>query len=266
MFPPSSRPASPARKAFTLIELLVVIAIIALLAAMLLPVLSRAKIRAQSTMCSNNVRQLSVGWALYADDFNDRLILNHNKAQTTAERQSWVNNIEDWLNTPDNTNQDLILSGKLSAYVNRSTSIYKCPSDQTAAANGPRIRSVSLNSLVGDPGQALDQFNPNYVQFFKTASISQPARIFTFLEEHPDTLNDGFFVDSWDENKWNNLPASYHNGGANLNFADGHTESHTWALADTKRAPVPGASGGGFVPAPPTDWDWLKERASVRKN
>jgi prepilin-type N-terminal cleavage/methylation domain-containing protein/prepilin-type processing-associated H-X9-DG protein len=253
------------RKAFTLIELLVVIAIIAILAAMLLPVLSRAKVSAQSTMCSNHVRQLSVGWTLYADDFNDRLVLNHNKAQTTAERQSWVNNIEDWGNTPDNTNIDLILSGKLSPYVNKSTAIYKCPSDLTPAANGPRIRSVSLNSLVGDPGQALDQFNPNYVQFFKTASIVQPARIFTFLEEHPDTLNDGFFVESFDEVRWNNLPASFHNGAANINFADGHTESHRWQVADTRRPPVPGASGGGFVPVPTTDWDWLKERASVRK-
>ena len=252
-------------RAFTLIELLVVIAIIAILAAMLLPVLSRAKIRAQSTICGNNVHQLSVGWTLYADDFNDRLVINHNKAQTTAERQSWVNNIEDWLNTPDNTNLDLILSGKLAPYVNRSTAIYKCPSDQMPAANGPRIRSISLNSLVGEPGQALDQFNPNYVQFFKTASIAQPAHIFTFLEEHPDTLNDGFFVDSWDDYKWNNLPASYHNGGANLNFADGHTESHLWVLADTKLPPVPGAAGGGRVPSQPADWIWLKERASVRK-
>jgi prepilin-type N-terminal cleavage/methylation domain-containing protein/prepilin-type processing-associated H-X9-DG protein len=253
------------RKAFTLIELLVVIAIIAILAAMLLPVLSRAKIRAQATTCSNHVRQLSVGWTLYADDYNDRLIVNHNKAQTTAERQSWVNNIEDWLNTSDNTNIDLILSGKLSPYVNRSTYIYKCPSDLTPAANGPRIRSISLNSSVGDPGQALDQFNPNYLQFFKTATIPQPARIFTFIEEHPDTLNDGFFVESWDDTKWNNLPASFHNGAANINFADGHTESHNWVLADTKRAPSPGASGGGFVPVPTTDWDWLKARATVRK-
>lgn len=253
------------RNGFTLIELLVVIAIIAILAAMLLPTLSRAKIRAQSTICSNHLRQLAIGWTLYADDYNDRLIVNHNKAQTTAERQSWVNNIEDWTTTPDNTNIDLILSGKLSPYVNKTTAIYRCPSDLTPAANGQRIRSVSLNSLVGDPGQALDQFNPNYVQFLKLAGIGRPAQIFAFLEEHPDTLNDGFFVDSWDDYKWNNMPASYHNGACNIHFADGHIESHRWALEETKAPPIPGGARGGFAPSVPTDWNWLKERASQRK-
>jgi prepilin-type N-terminal cleavage/methylation domain-containing protein/prepilin-type processing-associated H-X9-DG protein len=252
-------------RGFTLIELLVVIAVIAILAGLLLPALSRAKTKAQSAACSSNLRQLALGWDLYSDDFEDRLIVNHARVQTTAERQSWVNNIQDWLNTEDNTNVALILSGKLAPYVSQSTRIYKCPSDRSMAQNGARIRSISLNSLLGDPGQALDQFNPRYLQAFSKGDIVQPSLTFGFIEEHPDTLNDGFFVESWDEIRWNNLPASYHNGAANLHFADGHVESHRWAVPDTVRPATPGGAGGGFVPVPPTDWDWLKARAGTRK-
>jgi len=256
----------PARsRGFTLIELLVVIAIIAILAGLLLPALSRAKAKGQAAACSNNLRQLSIGWVMYADDFSDFLVNNHNKAQTTSGRQSWVNNIEDWLNTPDNTNVALIKSGKLSPYVSGNCAIYKCPSDRTPAANGQRIRSVSMNSLVGDPGQALDQFNPGYEQVFKMSGFPQPANTFVFLEEHPDTINDGFFVESYAEMKWNNLPASYHNSACNLHFADGHMEPHRWVIPDTVRPPRPGGASGGFVPTPPTDWNWLKERAGTKK-
>jgi prepilin-type processing-associated H-X9-DG protein len=87
-----------------------------------------------------------------------------------------------------------------------------------------------------------------------------------FLDEHPDTLNDGFFMNRWEDNVWGNLPASFHDGAANLSFADGHVESHRWALADTRRPGVKGGASGTFPAAPPTDFDWLKERSSVRKN
>ena len=58
---------------------------------------------------------------------------------------------------------------------------------------------------------------------------------------------------------------AYHNGAANLSFADGHVEGHRWVLEDTRRPSVKGGAGGTFVPSGAIDYDWLKERTSVRK-
>src|ERR1041385_8223091 len=61
---------------FTLIELLAVIAIIAILASLLLPVLVRAKSKAQGTYCLNNLKQMQLGWSMYSQDFSDYLAPN----------------------------------------------------------------------------------------------------------------------------------------------------------------------------------------------
>jgi len=239
-----------------------VIAIIAILAALLLPALSKSKLKAESLTCSNNLRQLSLAWHLYADDHNDVLVNKHSVPETLAKRQTWANNVQDWLAGDDNTNLTLLSDAKLGPYANRSTAIFKCPSDREPALNGPHIRSMSMNAMVGNPGELTNQFNPTYMQYFKKTAFDSPSMRFVFLDENADTLNDGFFVNRLDDNAWGNLPGSYHNGGVNLSFADGHLESYRWRVPSTIR-PVQRARLQGSIPADPiTDFDWLRQRTS----
>ena len=259
--------APPAARAvgFTLVELLVVIAIIAVLAALLLPVLAAAKAKAEASTCANNLKQLSLAWVLYAGDNADLLVNNHGVPETLARRQTWANNVEDWLASDDNTNLALLSDAKLGPYANRNPRIFKCPSDRVPAPNGERIRSLSMNAQVGNPGELTNRFNPLYVQFFQLADIHSPSGIFVFLDEHADTINDGFFVNVLEESAWGNLPASYHQGAANFSFADGHLESHRWVVPATIR-PVLKTRFPAFPATPANDFDWVKARTSYKKD
>jgi prepilin-type processing-associated H-X9-DG protein/prepilin-type N-terminal cleavage/methylation domain-containing protein len=268
--------------AFTLIELLVVMGVIALLAGILLPVLGQAKAKGQAISCLNNEKQLILAWQLYADEHEDHAPANFGVAQVEQEisngtYRNWVNNVLDWsVMNSENTNLSLLFAGGIGRYLGGVDNVYRCPNDfalsvnQTQAGWRSRTRSYSMNAMIGDPGEFMvggsNTNNPHYRQFLTVTEIPRPSDIFVFIEEHPDTIRDGYFLNNPYELEWVRLPASYHNGGANLAFADGHVEYHRWVVGSTRRAPRPGAVPFPFEFDAPerADFDWLKERVSIK--
>jgi prepilin-type N-terminal cleavage/methylation domain-containing protein/prepilin-type processing-associated H-X9-DG protein len=279
------------RSAFTLVELLVVIAVIGILVGILLPTLARSKARAQAIFCLNNTKQLTLAWIMYADDHNGRLAYNlgENAPATVSisgpsMARNWANNVLTWGLDTDNTNSAALVETGLGPYAAKSVGIYRCPSDralsssQRGAGWDSRVRSYSMNAMVGDAGSfsttGENINNPGYMQFFDFVRIPQPANIFVFLDEHPDSIDDGYFLNKAETREWHDLPASWHDGGACFSFADGHSEMHKWRSPTTKPPPVPGAAHLPIrVPSTPQaasqeleDYYWVVSRMSQEQS
>jgi prepilin-type N-terminal cleavage/methylation domain-containing protein/prepilin-type processing-associated H-X9-DG protein len=263
----------PRRCGFTLVELLVVIAIIAILASLLLPTLAASKAKARGVFCLNNTKQLLSGWLMYADDHAQ--ILPYNLGGAAARNKiNWAAGVLNWELRRDNTNLTDLTEAALGPYVGKVSAIYRCPSDSVLSARqrakgwNSRVRSYSMNASVGDAGEisssGVNTNNPGYVQFFKLTSIPVPARIFVFLDEHPDSISDGYFVNRSYYPEWIRLPASWHNGGASFSYADGHSEPYYWKCASTKPPSLPDAAGLPIdVADDPRDFNWLIAHMSV---
>jgi len=262
--------------AFTLIELLVVIAIVAILGSLLLSALSRSKAKAQGVRCLGNNKQLVLAWRMYADDKAGRV--PPNRAGSTPALPGWALGVQTWDLSSNNTNV-LNLAGSnalLAVYVSKSLGVYKCAADnflsspQRNAGWTARLRSYSMNSQVGEVGDP-EYDSPDYRSFLKDTDMTQPApsRCWVFVDEHADSINDGWFWVLMDKDAWFDLPASYHDGAARFAFADGHAEMKKWLNSYTKQPVVLDVANARWQAAQPpsqlADIRWVQERTSAKK-
>lgn len=264
-----------APRGFTLIELLVVIAIIAILAGMLLPALAKAKAKGQGILCMNNTKQLMLAWRLYVEDNNGKIPPAYSD---NPNNNAWVYGILDW-SSSNRDNWDVtntLMRGFVWNYTGKTQKIYKCPADifMTKAPNPrARLRSNSINAWVGMHDGRPTWFgnSPPWRMFLKDSDFVAAADTWVFVDEHPDSINDGFFcVDMKPAPNLSaavlpDVPASYHNGACGFAFADGHSEIKRWADPRTK-IPVRRTTFNPPAQGNNRDVEWLWSKTTQRLN
>src|ERR1043166_6227398 len=210
-------------EAFTLIELLVVIAIIAILAAMLLPVLGKAKSKSQDISCRNNLRQLQLCWNLYVDDHNGLMPPSNDVTSGLMYRDvepSWA--VGDGVHDLTTSN---LMRGVLYPY-NKSAGIYRCPANKNTVADHPEIlrtRTYQLSATLNGYADGVPMPS-GLSQHHKTKESElltpPPVQVITFIDPHPACADGSLFgvaieeLDPVGGNQWSSMPGEQQIGRA----------------------------------------------------
>ncbi|HEV2330053.1 MAG TPA: prepilin-type N-terminal cleavage/methylation domain-containing protein [Verrucomicrobiae bacterium] len=237
--------------AFTLIELLVVIAIIAIIAAILLPVLSQAKLKAMQATCLNNQKQFAAAWNMYTDDNKGLLVNLDTVVSTGSPSDQGVGTPWRWATPnpiptmPPGTSlqqKDILMlqaeyqQGAIYQYA-PNINVLHCPADRrmlspvTPVNNSSPPGNFAYGSFSG-----VATLNGQYSQFTRQSAIRHPSSLFLWIEENDPrgenenswVLNYGSWPNSTSGIAFIDSVASWHGANSTFSWADGHATVHRW--------------------------------------